>query len=220
MRGNATALGALITIALVAAGPAGATGPAAAAAMWDVAELRDLVFQACHEEGLDARLVDAVVQVESGYNPHAVSHKGAIGLMQLMPATARRLEVVDPFDPEQNVRGGVRELRRLVDQYAGDLVLALAAYNAGEGAVERYSGVPPYNETRNYVRRILSIYNGRPYQLPTAGSPRAPVRLETDPRTGRVVISNVGNNRRKASGIAVASGTPGVLGGGFGAGRR
>lgn len=220
MRVKATALGIVLATGVAGGGYAAAAGPAAAATIWDVAELRSLVLRTCHEEGLDAKLVDAVVQVESAYNPRAVSHKGAVGLMQLMPATARRLAVVDPFDPEQNVRGGVRELRRLVDQYAGDLVLALAAYNAGEGAVERHRGVPPYSETRDYVRRILSIYNGSPYQLLSATGRRPPVRLETDPSSGQTVISNVGSSAHRARGISISTGTAGVLGGGFGSSPR
>jgi len=133
--------------------------------------------------------VDALVRVESGYDPGALSRKGAMGLMQLMPATASRLGVADPFDPEQNVRGGVREFARLVGRYRGNLQLALAAYNAGEGAVTRYRGIPPFNETRNYVSRILTIYTGKPYHL--SGSYRTVrVRMMTDPSTGRTMITN------------------------------
>jgi hypothetical protein len=103
-----------------------------------------------------------VIQVraaaESGFDPRAVSPKGALGLMQLMPGTARELGVSDPFDPAQSVRGGARYLRRLLDRFGGRLDLALAAYNAGPGAVEEHGGVPPYRETREYVRKVIRIF--------------------------------------------------------------
>jgi soluble lytic murein transglycosylase len=109
--------------------------------------------------GVDPRLVQAVMQAESGYDPRAVSRKGAIGLMQLMPQTARQLAVTEPFSPEQNIRGGVAYLRKMLDRF-GSVELAIAAYNAGPGAVERYRGVPPYAETRAYVQRVLGLYRG------------------------------------------------------------
>ena len=107
--------------------------------------------------GLPAALVHSVISAESAYDPAAISPKGAVGLMQLMPETARELEV-DPHQPHQNVNGGVRYLRLMLDRYEGSgdqLVRALAAYNAGPGAVDRYEGLPPYNETRAFVRRVL-----------------------------------------------------------------
>ena len=106
--------------------------------------------------GVDASLVSALIRAESNYEPRAVSRKGARGLMQLMPATARRLSVAYPFDPVSNVRGGVRYLKELLDRFDHRPELILAAYNAGENAVETYGGVPPYRETVGYVKRILS----------------------------------------------------------------
>jgi len=121
-------------------------------------DLRALAEAAARKHRLDPALVLAVVSVESAFRPDAVSPKGAQGLMQLMPGTAASLGVRDPFDPEQNLDGGARYLRGLVEQYGGNLVKALAAYNAGAGAVSRHGGVPPYRETREYVKRVLRRY--------------------------------------------------------------
>lgn len=118
-------------------------------------DLHRLAAEAARRHGLAPELVRAVVKVESAFRPDAVSPKGARGLMQLMPGTAAELGVVDVFDPRQNLDGGARHLRTLVDRYNGDLRLALAAYNAGAGAVARHGGVPPYRETRDYVERVL-----------------------------------------------------------------
>jgi soluble lytic murein transglycosylase-like protein len=104
--------------------------------------------------------VRALIKVESNFNPNAVSSKGAMGLMQLMPQTARELHLTNPFDPDQNVDAGVRHLKKLMESFGGDVTLSLAAYNAGAGAVARSSGIPPFSETRNYVRRITQLYNG------------------------------------------------------------
>ena len=122
--------------------------------------LRDLAAAAARRHGLDPELVMAVVSVESGFRPQAVSPKGAQGLMQLMPRTASSLGVADALDPAQNLDGGTRHLGQLLTLYGGDLVRALAAYNAGEGAVDRHGGVPPYRETRAYVKKVLEQYRG------------------------------------------------------------
>jgi len=121
-------------------------------------DLRELASVAARRHGLDPGLVLAVVSVESAFRPAAVSRKGAQGLMQLMPATAASLGVKDAFDPVENLDGGSRHLGSLLTLYGGDLVNALAAYNAGAGAVARYRGVPPYRETRAYVKKVLERY--------------------------------------------------------------
>ena len=116
-----------------------------------------LIGLTARQNDLPAALVKAVIAAESAFDPEAISHKGAQGLMQLMPATSAQLGVQDPLRPDENVRGGVRYLRALIDRY-DDLALALAAYNAGPSAVDRYGGIPPYRETRAYVKRVLTYY--------------------------------------------------------------
>ncbi|MGH9457458.1 MAG: lytic transglycosylase domain-containing protein [Thermoanaerobaculia bacterium] len=113
-----------------------------------------IIVEAARKFDVDAALVSAVIKAESDYDPRTVSHKGAQGLMQLMPATARRFGVADAFDPRANVHAGTRYLRWLLDRFDGRVELALAGYNAGEGNVDRYEGVPPFRETREYIRRI------------------------------------------------------------------
>lgn len=117
----------------------------------------DPIIKTCSEKyGVSSSLIKAVIHAESGYNPNALSHKGASGLMQLMPGTAKSLKVVNSFDPKDNVEGGVKYLRFLLDTFRGDVSLALAAYNAGLTKVAKYGGIPPYAETRTYVNRVLS----------------------------------------------------------------
>lgn len=122
-------------------------------------DVDEIIKETAARHNVDAELLRAVIKAESNFNPHAISHKGAVGLMQLMPHTARRLGVRNSFDPEQNIEAGVRHLKYLLGLYDGDLRLSLAAYNAGEGAVERHKGVPPYRETQHYVRKISSWYS-------------------------------------------------------------
>ncbi len=122
------------------------------------AEIDSAIDQAAAKNGVDPNLVRALIKVESNFNPNAVSNKGAMGLMQLMPRTASQLNVSNPFDPQQNVDAGVRHLKHLLTNFNGDVRLSLAAYNAGEGAVTRNGGVPPYAETQNYVKRITDLY--------------------------------------------------------------
>src|ERR1022692_3523964 len=144
---------------------------------------------------VDPSLVRSVVKVESNFNPNAVSRKGAMGLMQLMPSTARSLNVSNPFDPAQNVDAGVRHLRKLLDSYGGNVRLSLAAYNAGSGAVARSAGGPHFRETQDYVRRITNLYSGGDEPgSHVIGSPIStpvhdPVRVQRDVR-GVLYISN------------------------------
>ena len=116
----------------------------------------EIIAAMSEAHGVDPMLVRALIQVESNYKPKARSHKGAVGLMQLMPATLREYGVRNPYDPKANITAGVKHLKSLIDRL-GDVGKALAAYNAGEGAVKKYNGVPPYRETRNYVSRILAL---------------------------------------------------------------
>ncbi len=118
-----------------------------------------LIQQTAEKHAVDPDLVRAIIRVESNFNPLAVSNKGAMGLMQLVPGTAQRFGVGNVFDPVENVEGGVRYLKYLLSAFGGDLRLSLAAYNAGEKAVERHGGVPPYTETRQYVKKISTLYN-------------------------------------------------------------
>jgi soluble lytic murein transglycosylase-like protein len=150
-------------------------------------DIDSAIEQAAARHNVDPNLVRAVVKVESNFNPNAVSRKGAMGLMQLMPATARQLKVKNPFDPEQNVDAGVRHLKQLLESYGGDVKLTLAAYNAGAGAVARSSGVPRYAETQNYVRRITNLYYGG--SVFNSGASHDPVTVQRDAR-GVLYISN------------------------------
>ena len=150
-------------------------------------EIDAAIDKAAANHNVDANLVRALVKVESNFNPNAVSRKGAMGLMQLMPQTARQLNVNNPFNPEENIDAGVRHLKRLLESYGGNVPLSLAAYNAGAGAVARSAGIPRYAETQNYVRRITRLYGGGDGYF--AGASREPVRVQRDSR-GVLYISN------------------------------
>lgn len=165
---------------------------------WD-----EMIAASAREFGVDPILVKCMMLVESGFNPRAVSPKGAKGLMQLMPKTAAAYGVIDVFDPAQNIRGGVRYLNFLLNLFNGNLNMAIAGYNAGEGAVARYGTIPPYNETQDYVRKVLTAYNGTPYlsggkfrtdrflRVDVRRDPGRPVFAWFDPATNRRVISSV-----------------------------
>ena len=122
------------------------------------AEINDLVDKYAAQNGLDVDFVKAVINQESGYNPNATSKCGAMGLMQLMPGTAQGLGVKNAYDPEQNIEGGTKYLKGLMDRFDNNKSLALAAYNAGPNAVKKYGGIPPYQETQNYVKNVLGKY--------------------------------------------------------------
>jgi soluble lytic murein transglycosylase-like protein len=143
------------------------------------------VDRAAAEQALPPELIHSVIKVESNYNPYALSPKGAQGLMQLIPATARRFGVDNPSDPVENIRGGAKYLKYLLDLYHGDYPLALAAYNAGEQAVARYGGVPPFAETRNYVDLVQKqlLQNGKRISAlaepsPTPADPAGPAHIQ------------------------------------------
>jgi soluble lytic murein transglycosylase-like protein len=147
-----------------------------------------VIEEAAARHHVDPNLVRALVKVESNFNPSAVSRKGAMGLMQLMPQTARLYDINNPFDPEQNVDAGVRHLKGLLENFGGDVQLSLAAYNAGQGAVERNRGIPPYAETRNYVKRITALMGNNGADSPSGRLPeQIQIRRDED---GRLIISN------------------------------
>ena len=144
------------------------------------------IIEASNRYGVPDRLVTAVIRAESGFNPRAVSRKGARGLMQLMPATASNLGVRNSFDPRENIHGGVRHLRALIDRFPGNLPLAIAAYNAGESAVVTYGGIPPYPETQEYVGKVLRYYG-----VPLSGETPQTRIFQTISRDGTVTYSNI-----------------------------
>ncbi len=152
------------------------------------------IKEMARQYGVSPALVEAVVKVESGFDPKAVSPKGAGGLMQLMPQTASSLGVLDRFDPQENIRGGVRHLRYLLDRYRGSVALALAAYNAGEGAVDTHRGIPPFSETEQYVARVL-----RGAGLTAQAEHRAQTMYRfLDPDTDTLTYSNIAPRPRRS----------------------
>ena len=174
-----------------------------AARMQKASGFDELIESSAQEFSVDPKLVKSVMLVESGFNPAAISRKGARGLMQLMPETAAEhgVRMSEIHDPRQNIAAGTRHLSRLLAYYGGDLVKTLAAYNAGEAAVDRYGGVPPYDETQLYVRKTLAAYNGKstlgggfgkPASETFRGIPSSegrPVRWLRDERTNRVILT-------------------------------
>jgi soluble lytic murein transglycosylase-like protein len=143
--------------------PCYASDPRCRAVSWEKVPLNTRAFHneirsAARNNAVEESLIRAIIHAESAYQPDAQSPKGAQGLMQLMPATQAELKVSNPFDPHDNIRGGARYLSQLLDQFDGDFVLAAAAYNAGPNAVNKYGGVPPYDETQEYVRRVKILY--------------------------------------------------------------
>jgi soluble lytic murein transglycosylase-like protein len=187
-------------------GPAklGASESWLAARMGRPSAYDDLIAAAARDNAVDPKLVKSVMLIESGFNPAAISRKGARGLMQLMPAVAAEHGVRDVHDPRENIAAGTRQISKLMSYYGGDLVKSLAAYNAGEGAVDRYDGVPPYAETQLYVRKALAAYYGKStlgggFGKPTdetyrgiAAAEGRSVQWVRDARTNRVILTTKG----------------------------
>ena len=165
--------------------------PQPRAASVDRAEIDASIETHARRQQLDPDLVRAVIQVESAFQPWAESHKGAMGLMQLMPETARVLSVQDPWDPNDNVQGGTIYLRHLLDRFGGRLELALAGYNAGPENVDRYGGIPPFEETRSYVEKVLRVYRNEPdLSIPPSDSYRRGRKtLLTRDKDGKYVLT-------------------------------
>jgi hypothetical protein len=160
----------------------------------DLAPYAREIREAAERHGVEEGLIRAVIRVESGFNSRAVSPKGARGLMQLMPGTASMLGVRDSFDPRQNIDGGVRHLRGLIDRFGSDLKLALAAYNAGEQAVMNHGGVPPYRETRDYVTRILGLFAPVPSPPSAPPAPEPQHTYRTEAPDGTITYTNIPPN--------------------------
>jgi soluble lytic murein transglycosylase-like protein len=181
--------GEMTTYAVAGTGGLRATRPTAAVTR--SAPFDDAIEEHASAQGVSPDLVRAVIQVESAFNPQAISPKGAMGLMQLMPATARELGVENPFLPEENIRGGVAYLRQLLDRYDRNVELALAAYNAGPGSVAKYGAIPPYRETQAYVKKVTGVSGAAPpppdptiYKWIDTSDGTAVVRYGNKPPTG------------------------------------
>lgn len=172
---------------------------AAPSARQEAAPVKDVftsaVDRAAAEQAVPAELIHSVIKVESNYNPFAISPKGAQGLMQLIPATARRFGVANPSDPVENIQGGAKYLKYLLDLYHGDYPLALAAYNAGEQAVARYGGVPPYAETRNYVDMVQKQFQQSAKSAGTASEASPPSEKPAGPAHIQEIVEPDGSVR-------------------------
>ena len=156
-----------------------------------------MIDRIADEQGVESHLVHSVIRAESNYNANAVSPKGAQGIMQLIPATARRFGVSNTFDARDNIQGGVRYLRFLLDYYQGDYSKAIAAYNAGEGAVDKYHGIPPYAETQNYVNRVAgNLKAARQAVVPPAAMKQYQANVNNEPETARPIQTSVGSDGR------------------------
>lgn len=160
------------------------TAPVAAGASGSESQYDGLIDAAGAKYGIDPALLKGLIKQESGFNPQARSGAGAVGLVQLMPATAASLGVDDPTDPAQAIDGGARYLKQQLDRFGGDPARALAAYNAGPGAVEKYGGIPPYAETQAYVRNVLAAAES--YRTTTGAPPPTPPIFNPNPSTGRL----------------------------------
>ena len=184
-----------------AAPPATVTGPFA-----------DLIHNAAAKHGVDETLIQGVIAAESNFNPRAVSRKDALGLMQLLPQTAARYSIANVFDPAQNIDGGAHYLKDLLEQYRGNLPLALAAYNAGPGMVERYGGIPPFPETQGYVRRITAGLARTKVQNKANGRKSAQVAAVNRAYTAKNVKKKArnGSSANSASGLTAAGSVAGA----------
>jgi soluble lytic murein transglycosylase-like protein len=159
------------------------------------ADLENLIDRIAGEQGVESPLVHSVIRAESNYNANALSSKGAQGIMQLIPATARRFGVADTFNPKENIEGGVRYLRFLLDYYQGDYPKAIAAYNAGEAAVDKYHGIPPYAETQNYVFQVArNLKTARQKKARAAVNVAVSTRGDGAGETSRPIQTSVGSD--------------------------
>jgi len=156
--------------------------------------LDEIIERVAGEQGVEGPLVHSVIRAESNYNPHALSPKGAQGIMQLIPATAKRFGVNNVFDAEENIQGGVRYLRFLLDYFNGDYARTIAAYNAGEAAVDRYHGIPPYAETQNYVYQVAKNLRIARQNAKPAGKQDAPGQTDAKPETAPPIVASTGQD--------------------------
>ena len=153
-------------------------------------QIIQLINQIATQHDIDPALVNAVARVESNFNPRAVSPKGALGVMQLLPSTAKRFDVHDVYDPKQNIEGSVRYLKFLRNMFSGNIPLMLAAYNAGENAVKKYNGIPPYTETQNYIRKIQQFYKKKTLSSQKKSALKSNIIIYQN-KTGEIFYSNL-----------------------------